>query len=76
MTITTTVRGDDGRELFRQADERSSAELGRDGRAYGYVGKVPLRELGPGLYVLKVEARSTLNPDLTVAREIQLRIVN
>ena len=64
-----------GGELFRQADERSSAELGR-AAAYGYIGKVPLRELGPGLYVLKVEARSTLDPDLTVAREIQLRIVN
>jgi len=75
VTITATVRGDDGRELFRQADERPSAELGRTSGAYGYVGVVPLRELGPGLYVLRVEARSTLNPDLTVLREVQFRVL-
>ncbi|RPJ64244.1 MAG: VWA domain-containing protein [Acidobacteria bacterium] len=76
VVITTTVRGDDGRELFRQADQRSSAELAGGGGAYGYVGTVPLRELGPGLYVLRVEARSTLNPDLMVSREIQFNVTD
>jgi len=74
VTIATTVRGDDGRERFRHADERSGIELGRESGGYGHMGRIPLRDLGPGLYVLRVEARSTLSPDAVVSREVQFRV--
>jgi VWFA-related protein len=75
VAIATTLRADDGREVFRVADERSSSELQGPRGGYGYTAKVPLRGLAPGLYVLKVEARSTLGKNTTVAREVQIKVM-
>jgi hypothetical protein len=75
VAIATTVRADDGREVFRVSDERSSSELQGARGGYGYTAKVPLAALAPGLYVLKVEARSTLGKNTSAAREIQIKIV-
>jgi hypothetical protein len=74
MDITTTLRSDDGRELFRHEDERSSSELGGAHGGYGYTARVPLKGLSPGLYVLKVEARSRLGRNIAVSREVQIRV--
>lgn len=75
VAIATTLRTDDGREVFRIADERSSGELQGARGGYGYTARVPLKGLAPGLYVLKVEARSTLGKGPTVEREVQIKIV-
>jgi hypothetical protein len=75
VAIATTLRTDDGREVFRIADDRSSSELQGKRGGYGYTARVPLKGLAPGLYVLKVEARSTLGKGPVVAREIQIRVV-
>ena len=69
-TSATTLRSDDGREVFRIADERSSSELQGARGGYGYTARVPLKGLAPGLYVLRVEARSTLGKAPTVSREV------
>jgi VWFA-related protein len=74
VTIATTLRADDGREVFRIADERSSSEFQGARGGYGYTARVPLKGLAPGLYVLKVEARSTLGKNTTTAREVQIRV--
>jgi VWFA-related protein len=74
VSIATTIRSDDGREVFRIADERSSSELQGARGGYGYTARVPLKGLAPGLYVLKVEARSTLGRGPTASRELQIRV--
>ncbi len=75
VTIATTIRSDDGREVFRIEDERSSAELEGGRGGYGYTARVPLKGLAPGLYVLTVSARSTLGKPVTVSRDVQIRVV-
>jgi hypothetical protein len=37
--------------------------------------QVPIKDLPPGLYVLKVEARSRLGQGATAAREVQFTVV-
>ena len=68
-------RADDGRELFKHDDERASSELGGGKGGYGYTTRIPLKGLSPGLYVLKVEARSRLGKGATASREVQFRVV-
>jgi len=75
VDIRTTLLADDGRELFRVEDERASAELAGDRGGYGYTARVPLKGLSPGLYVIRVEARSRLGKGATASREVQIRIV-
>jgi VWFA-related protein len=74
VDIATTVQSDDGRVVFSETEERSSAELGGKTGGFGYVHRVPLKGLAPGLYVLKVEARSRLGVATEAAREVQFRI--
>jgi VWFA-related protein len=75
VDISTSVRTDDGREVFRLEDERSSTELGGSRGGFGYTARVPLKGAPPGLYVLRVEARSRLDKGQTTSREIQFRVV-
>jgi hypothetical protein len=75
VDITTTIRTTEGREVFKTEDERSSEELQGGRGAYGHSGTIPLKDLAPGLYVLRVEARSRLQDTPAVAREVQFTIV-
>jgi len=72
--IKATVRAEDGRAMFQQEERRFSTELGGVRGGFGYTVRVPLRELGPGLYVLTIEARSGLGADITASRELQFRV--
>lgn len=74
VDITTMVRADEGRVVFKTEEARESAELKGARGGYGHVAKIPLRDLSPGLYVLRVEARSRLGQGATAFREIQFRI--
>jgi VWFA-related protein len=74
VDITTTLRSDDGREVYKHEDQRSSSELGGGKGGYGYTARVPLKGLSPGLYVLKVEARTRLGKGMSVSREVQVRV--
>ena len=60
--------------MFEVADERSSDELeGRRG-GYGHVVRIPLVGVRPGLYVLRTEARSRLDREATVMRELPFHV--
>jgi hypothetical protein len=74
VDITSTIRTDTGREVFKATDERSSDEFGGSSGGYGYTARIPLKGLAPGLYVLTVEARSRLGNDEPVTRLAQFRI--
>jgi len=76
VDITTTLRGDDGREVFRHQDERATSELQGGSGGFGYTARVPLRDVRPGLYLLRVEARSRLGKGATAGREVQIRVTD
>ncbi len=73
VDISTTLRANDGRVAFSTNETRDSADLGGKAGGYGYTAVVPLSGLTPGLYVLRVEAKSTLNGAAAV-RETMVRI--
>lgn len=73
--ITTTLKADGGRTVFSTDEQRSSKELGGKKGGYGYTARVPLKDLTPGLYVLRVEAKSGLKDVPSAARDVQIRIV-
>lgn len=74
VDIATTVRADDGRVVFTATEERSTDELQGARGGFGHAAQIPLRDLPPGLYVLRVEARTRLQDSPTGFREIQFRI--
>jgi VWFA-related protein len=74
VDILSTVRSDDGQVVFKHAEERASAEFQGARGGFGYATRIPLKGLAPGLYVLRVEARSRLGKDTVASRELQFRI--
>jgi VWFA-related protein len=75
VDVTTSLRSDDGRVVYLHEDQRSTSELGGTNGGYGHQARIPLTGMTPGLYVLKVEARSRLGKGFTAYREVQFRIV-
>jgi VWFA-related protein len=75
VDITTTVTADEGKVMFKTDETRDSADLQGKSGGYGYAARVPLKGLAPGIYVLKVEARSRLSPNPTSDRQVQIRII-
>jgi VWFA-related protein len=74
VDISTSVITDDGRVVFTTSDTRSSDELEGKRGGYGYSARVLLKDLAPGLYVLKVEARTRLGNVDPIVRQVQFRI--
>jgi VWFA-related protein len=74
VNVSTTVWAEDGRTVFKHADERSSTELGGKSGGYGYTVRIPLKGLAPGIYVLRVEAQSTLGRNEVVSRELEFGV--
>jgi len=74
VDITTTITTDEGRELFKTNEERDSADLGGKSGGYGYMTKIPLKEIAPGNYVLTVSARTRLGNATPVTRQVRLTV--
>ena len=74
VDILTTLIGEDGRQAFKIEDERNSSELQGSRGGYGYTAKIPLADVAPGRYLLRVEARSRLRSDAPVSRETEIRV--
>ena len=74
VDITATLTSDDGRVVYKNAEERSTADLAGKKGGFGYGGAVTLTDYPPGLYVFKVEARSRLGANATTSREVQITI--
>ena len=75
VDITTSLQTDDGRVVYSHEDQRSSKELGGSIGGYGHQETIPLKGMAPGLYVLKVEARTRLGKGFAASREVQFRVV-
>jgi VWFA-related protein len=74
VDIITTVTTDEGKVLFKTEETRDSADLGGKRGGYGYTTRVPMKDLAPGSYVLKVAAKSRLGKTEAVARELQFTV--
>jgi len=74
VDITTTVTSDTAKQVFKATEERSSSDIQGKGGGYGYAARVPLRDIAPGVYVLRVEARSRLGSGAVASRDVQFTI--
>jgi VWFA-related protein len=74
VDITTSLTADAGRVVFKNEEERSTEDLGGKPGGFGVGTTLSLSDFEPGLYVLKVEARSRLGADAGISREVQIRI--
>jgi len=74
VDIRTSLTADAGRVVFKNEEERSTADLGGKPGGFGVGTTLSLSDFEPGLYVLKVEARSRLGADVATSREVQIRI--
>lgn len=75
VEIVTSLLEEGGKVALTQAEMRASSELGGARGGYGYLALIPLKDVAPGQYVLRVEARSTLKDGGTASRETLIRIV-
>jgi VWFA-related protein len=74
VDITTTVVSEDGRNVFKLAEERSSADLQGKPGGYGHQARIELKDFAPGTYLLTVEAKSRAGNKPPVGRTVQFRV--
>ncbi len=75
IDLATTVRAADGRIVFEQHEERSSADLQGASGGYGYSPQIPLSDMAPGTYVVRVEGRSrAADANAILSRDLLIRI--
>ncbi len=74
VDITTTLTADAGRVVFKNEEERSTEDFAGKPGGFGVGTTMSLADFEPGLYVLRVEARSRLGNDVKTSREVQVRI--
>ena len=75
VELTATILGEDrSKALVRHQEQRPSAELEKSAGRFLYAARVPLKELKAGLYSVRIEAASSFDRTLQVAREVQFRV--
>lgn len=74
VDITTNVLTDEGRVVFTNTESRSSTELQGKAGGYGYTTRIPLKGFAPGLYVLRIEARTRTGQNEPITKQVQFRI--
>ena len=75
VEIRLTLNAEGGQTVFQTREERDSSELGGKSGGYGFMGRVPLRDIAPGLYVLRLEAESRIGERQTAMRETIVNVV-
>jgi len=73
IELATTVRAEDGRVVFENREQRSSADLQGGTGGYGYSVRIPLADFAPGVYVVRLEGRA---PGINAAtgRDLLIRV--
>jgi VWFA-related protein len=74
VDITTTVVSEDGRNVFKSAEERPSSELQGKPGGFGHQVRFSLKDFAPGTYLLTVEARSRAGNKPPVGRTVQFKV--
>jgi hypothetical protein len=73
VSLKAELRSDEGRVLQTVEEQRSSSELDGTSGGYGFRADVPL-DVGPGIYVIHIEAQANVSQRPTVSRDIQIRV--
>jgi VWFA-related protein len=74
VDITAEVKAEGGQSMFTTNEEHDSSELAGSSGGYGFSARIPLKQMAPGLYVLRVQAQSRLGDRPMVAQEIVFRV--
>jgi hypothetical protein len=74
VDIRASLKAEGGQSVFQTAEERDSSELQGAAGGYGFSARIPLKDVAPGLYVLRVEAQSRLGDRPSAARETVIRV--
>jgi hypothetical protein len=75
VEIRLTMNAEGGQTVFQTREERDSSELGGKSGGYGFSARVPLKDVPPGLYVLRLEAESRIGERQTALRETIVNVV-
>jgi hypothetical protein len=75
VEIRLNLQAEGGQSVFQTREERDSSELKGSSGGYGFSARVPLRNVEPGLYVLRVEAESRIADRLTASRETIINVL-
>jgi VWFA-related protein len=76
VEIALTMKAEGGQTVFQSREQRDSSELGGNSGGYGFAARIPLRDIAPGLYVVRVEAQSQTGDRPTIARETIVNVVS
>jgi VWFA-related protein len=74
VEIVASVKAEGGTSVFETREERDSADLKGTAGGYGFETRIPLKNLAPGLYVLRVEGTSRIGDRDTVSKEVVFRV--
>jgi len=75
VEISASLKAEGGQSMFETSEERDSSELKGSSGGYGFTARIPLKSVSPGLYVLRVEAKSRLGDQPTAMRETVIRVL-
>jgi VWFA-related protein len=74
VDIETSLRSEGGQAVFTTKEERDSSELAGGPGGYGFTARVPLKDVPPGLYVLRVTGKARIGDQDEVTRETVVRV--
>ena len=75
VDIEASLRAEGGQAVFETREERDSSELAGGPGGYGFMVRVPLEDVPPGLYVLRVTGTTRIGDREEVTRETVVRVV-
>jgi hypothetical protein len=74
VTLTAELRAEGGTVVRKVSEDRSSSELQGKRGGYGFSAQLPLNDVAPGIYVIRVEARVNIGSRPAASKDIQIRI--
>ena len=76
VDVEASLRSEGGRAVFQTREERDSSELAGGPGGYGFSARVPLKDVPPGLYVLRVQGRTRVGDQIEASRETVIRVLS
>ncbi|HUU36415.1 MAG TPA: VWA domain-containing protein [Vicinamibacterales bacterium] len=75
VDIDVSLRSEGGRSVFQAREEHDSSELAGGPGGYGFSARVPLKDVPPGLYVLRVTGKTRVGDQAEATRETIVRVL-
>jgi VWFA-related protein len=74
VEIEASLRSEGGQAVFQTRESHDSSELAGGPGGYGFTARVPLKEVPPGLYVLRINAVAQIGDRVEAMRETVVRV--